>query len=334
MKNFKGLKIVTKEARNYFFWSLLGIVLFTAWFSVKYLDSTPLNFGQALTSLSLECVTIGVFGVMLTLVSCGRYYLRLGIVPGLYHSTICIPVWDSSNITFSVSSGLYFSLISGVLFTVSYCSITYALFKLQSSYIFPFQIQTYASGILTTYNYLNNDSKLKELIGVFTTIVFSNGIFLDNPLEFSVQYIGIGGVLALINLVCVVVLANGKKCIDSNSIAVLTCFVIGLFGAGLMAVDFWIGNGEYEYLSVGKGVVFAAFLYCFCKCPVGEVNLLLVYPCLCTVFYEFESVGRLITLFGAIGGVVLAVFGDLPLVVYQKCRTVPMKSPLNSPLLI
>lgn len=334
MKNFKGLKIVTKEARNFFFWSLFGIISFTAWFSLKYLDSVPVNFGQTLNGLSVECVTIGISGILLTLTSCFRYYLRLGIVPGLYHTTLCIPGWDTSRISFSVSSGLYFSLISGILFSISYCSITYTLCTLQNSYIFPFQIQTYASGILTTYNYLKNNSKIKEIIGIFTIIVFSNGIFVFNPVEFSIQHIGFGGILALINLLCVIVLDCGRKCIDSHSIAILTCFVVGIFGAGLMVVDFCIGTGEFEHISIGKGVVFSAFLYCFCQCSLGEINILLVYPCFCTVFYEFGSVGCLITLFGAIGGVILAVFGDLPSVIYQKCKTVYIKSPLNSPLLI
>lgn len=334
MKNSKGLKIATKFPRNYFLWSVLGICSFTGWFSLKYFHSPPNNSYQILTNLTVEYLTIGISGIFLTLGSCCRYYFRLGIVPGIFHSTICIPHYNSGQITFSVSNGLFYSVLSGLLFTILYCSVTFSLYFLKESNIHSFQIQTYASMILLIYNYFTNNSKAKEIIGICVLVVLSNAVLLNYNEEINVWLVGIGAFFISINLICVFLVGQARKCIDSHSIGLLACLVFGVLGIGLLGVDYYLGNGRIELFSIGKGFSFTLFMYCFCWCSLSEVNVLLGYPCFCTALFQVETVGSIVALAGGAAGVILAVFGDLPFIIYHKCRVVSVESPLNSPLLI
>lgn len=334
MKNYKGLKVATKAPRNYFFWSVLGLFSITGWFSLKYFHSPPSTPNQILTNLTVEYLTIGVSGILLTLYSCCHYYLRLGIVPGILHSTICIPHWSSGQITFSVSNGLFFSLFSGLLFTSLYCSVSLSLYYLKESNILAFQIQTYASVLLLIYNYFTHNSKAKEVIGIFLLVALSHAVFLNYNQEISAGQVAIGTLLVGNVLASVGIVNQARKCIDSHSIGLLACFVFGIVGVVLLGVDYCVGNGKMEVFSVGKGAAFALFMYCFCWCSLSEVNVLIAYPCFCTALFQVQSAGSIIALVGATVGVVLAVFGDLPSVIYHRCRVVSIESPLNSPLLI
>ena len=87
------LEINTGIKRNYYIWSIIGIICFSLCLNIykSELKSAENNFEEQITLIGIGSCAMGIVGIFLTLISCCRMYLRLGIVPGIYHSTICIP---------------------------------------------------------------------------------------------------------------------------------------------------------------------------------------------------------------------------------------------------
>jgi hypothetical protein len=347
-----NLKLDTKLNPKVFYWSSLGITFACIWISLnQFQPPNPPNLsikspdpGSNSIDVCLEVaaqgIGVGLVGLVLALVACLKYYLRLGIVPGIYHSTVCIPQWQNGDFKFSVSTSLYYCFVASGLFVCLALVFVYSFWNLRPGFAFCLQIAGHSALLALAGNfYLKGMKKVQEIAGIVVIVLTGYLVYLDFEWDLGVEFV-VGSLVVLIHLALILVIGQSGRGIDSNSIGILTLIIYGFISFVLLTSIAIIYSSDVlrSLLSLNcltSSLVFALFIYSFCRCEQGEFPLVICYLCFgVLISADLEMWVRISLLFTACIGLLIFVLGDIPCILFEKCRPERTKSELHSPLLI
>ena len=347
-----NLKIDTKPNERIFFWSSLGITFACIWIKLNQeRTSNPSNLslqGSASASSSTDVclevaaqgIGVGLVGLVLALIACFKYYLRLGIVPGIYHSTVCIPQWQNGDFKFSISTSVYYCFVASGLFACLALVLVYSFWNFRPGFALCLQIAGHSAIFALAGNfYLKGMKKVQAIAGTVVIVLTSYLVYLDLEWNMGEEFV-VGLLTVLIHLALICVIGQSGRGIDSNSIGILTLIIYGFISFVLLtsiAIIYGsdVSRGLFSLSCFTSSLIFALFIYSFCRCEQGEFPLVTCYLCFgVLISADFEMWVRISLIFTACIGLLIAVLGDIPCILFEKCRPERTKSELHSPLLI
>lgn len=348
------LAIRTREQRNFYVWSVVGILSISTSFYLnskqvkeKNGDFSNKDFVEILDIIlshgAFQNITLGCIGLFLTLSSCLKMYLRVGIVPGIYHSTLCIPSWDTSSFTFSISSGFYYGIVGALFSFLLQITQLYVLITPEVNPIFPLQIQASLGIFLMIIIYFYNYETNKEIIGNLITVMSAQLFLINESSEYTFNAFTEGFLLITITGVLLFSIKKSKAFLDNISSCILIMTGQGVIGIFLFAYSYAFDLMSFSYEMFFSILLFAIGIFALCSCETIELVYLCAFPTVTNMIVDpmsstsANSISSLsvivFSITGMIIGLVVILFGDLP---FNLCRSIDekvQKSPLHSPLL-
>ena len=278
---------------------------------------------------------MGIVGIFLTLISCCRMYLRLGIVPGIYHSTICIPSWNDSSIAFAIPSGFYFAVFSGITSFILY-STEITIFIIPSvNHIISFYIQTFIGAGLIIYCYFYQIERNHELIGIFLIFISTHCYVITEYSYINVVSIATGILLIIFSALTIIFIKKAMKTLDNHTIGIIIA-AVNCFIGSIIVIVFWILKDELlinKSINSIRGVLFCLGCYSVNKSTTIEIALMFIFPTISNMMENPLDSNTIITFVLIFIGFLITLIGDIPFKYCYKFTNRRPKSPLHSPLL-
>ena len=328
------IEIYTGADRNYYVWSVVGILSLTASLSLE--TGTNSSLGGVAGLIGTGNCAIGIIGVLLTCASCIKMCYRLGIMPGLYHSTICVPSWNDNKFTFQVSSGFYSSFACGILSFLMYATEIVAVNSLSIDKVISLHIQSYICPLLIFYSYFYGIARNHELLGnLLVCVVIHIYVALEGD-SFGLWTVLSGLMLLVFSGGMIYFVKKAVKTLDTNSVMIIIALVQGGLGAIFLGSSWLSGviNLSITLYGLGKGILFVLGIYAIGYSKPIEIAFLFVFPTVSGIVSAWDiNLISIAALSGILLGFLIILGGDVPFKYCCKYRNSSPKSPLHSPLL-
>ncbi|OMJ79536.1 hypothetical protein SteCoe_20428 [Stentor coeruleus] len=199
-------------------------------------------------------LTILFIGLINGFVSWTFLSIRLGICPGLYHSTLCIPSIKNDKLQFKSSRILEYGILNGLIDAGYYYSWTQTSNKI---YIFCFNLLSFASLFIIKSDYYRSD-----LIGMFL-LAISHGLILSYSFPSDYPY-----EIILLILICKVILLNKfkGKFEESRSLSIVSLTTQGL----VLSIIGYFFSISLTFESLILGFLYSLFTYTLIEASITE----------------------------------------------------------------
>lgn len=328
------LRIQTNLKRKNYLWCMIGMISISL--NLYLTDSDFVSTGSWFYSISsriaIESLLMSGIGLLFTIISCLRMYIRLGIVPGIYHSTLCIPSYQFEEFSFKTSKGLYFGLLSGLSSFILYSSQILIVNNIEKTAISSLQMQICVGLALLAYCYFCSYETRHETIGIALGLAFSS-LQMIYYQKFSLYSIAFGVGLIIANLFFLSVIIQGKNTLDQHTLTILAVLSQGFLGLLLALVLFTQGTLEFYEISVLKAALNCIWVISVTRCEKIELAFLFTYPTIYNLLTNDLTYIEVISISGVVASLAIAVLGDIPFTLCQSYPSESEKSPLHSPLL-
>lgn len=324
------LEIYTGE-RNYYLWSVFGLICFSGslLFAQKNLEIND----ELINQIAISSCTMGVFGVFLTLGFCFKMCLRVGIIPGIYHSTLCVPTLEEDKFTFKITSGFYSAVACGVLSFLMFASECLVMSTESINSTISLHLQSYTGVIVLIYCYYYGLGRTHEFIGnLFVIICFFIYVLIEYKSYSLISFAAGGGLMGLGMLICLLV-RKAQKTLDRNSVTIVILLTQGTLGVFLLIACYLFNENspEINRYVCGTGTLSAFGIWALCYSKLIEMAFLFIFP---TTVHIITSDLKIVLVASTslLIGFLIVTFGDIP---FRKCKGKDSgpKSPLHSPLL-
>ena len=325
-----ALTISTGVKKKTYIWSVIGIICFSLGFYLDSEESNTLIFDK-FTDLGIQCCSMGLVGLVLTAYSFIKMYFRVGIWPGLYHSTVCIPSMQENNFLFTTNQGFYYAIAAGVSFFLVLWSQVLVLSVSHINSSVALQIQTYLGVFLLLYCYCYSLEKNNEIIGNLFTLICMHLNFFREKLEVNAVSLFSGAMLLLLSMALIFFKKKEQKTLDFHSVSIIILAIQGIAGIIITISVLLLDKNALTWINACKGVVYSIAAYLLVKCEDIELVFLFTYPSIVNIITHQIDTLAIITIVLIGIGLLIIWFGDLP---FKSCsKFQKTKSPLHSPLL-
>lgn len=328
------LSIKTAAERKYYIWSIIGIAGYCYSFYWDIPDgSLDQTLARKMPDVGFQSFVMSGTGLMLAFVSCIKMCLTVGIIPNIYHSTICVPRFNDEKFLFTPTPGFYFSILAGLSSFVLLAAENAVLGWSEIDSIVALQAQNYAGAVLLAVFYFTGPQRRHEVIGNVFIIIWVHVYLIQSRPNFEYFTMISGVILILVSITTVFCCRKATQTLDPHSVGIIMLVSQGTMGL-IISVWYLIHKLEIiSYTNILKGVAYSIANYSLANCYELETSLLFLFPAVLTILKHSLTTISIITSIGIFIGLLIILFGDLT---FRGCSSRSIsnsKSPLHSPLL-